>query len=302
MLIHARLALAVVRAKLSGAAACTRSTAGAAKRALSDGIVSGVALVAAAIAALTALICVTGCPAPPPPANGSISVAWSIQSIGGLAVSCEQVAARFAALRLRNRTTSAVVATAFPCANSPGTAPIAPGLYDVSFLLNAADGTLLGTAPDQVGVSIVSGRLTNLAPVTFTFGVTPKSTLVLRLATSATTNCQSASAGGAGITGDTIFLARSDGGCAPVTFIRQRGAEQRGTYQVNCSSPQIAPCIEKDETLTTTLDRGSYTIRARGRIGAADCWVRDDTLEIPIGGTVTRTLGLLRAPGAGCPP
>jgi len=168
--------------------------------------------------------------------------------------------------------------------------------------LNEANGTLLGTAPDQAGVTIVSGRLTTLAPITFTFGVTPKSTLVLKLSTGMTTNCGPGSSGGAGITGNTISLARVQGGCAPVVFTRQRGAEQRGTYQVNCSSPEIAPCIEKDETLTTTLDRGSYIIRARGKIGVLECWVRDDTLDIPVGGAVTRTLGLQRANAAGCPP
>jgi len=33
-----------------------------------------------------------------------------------------------------------------------------------------------------------------------------------------------------------------------------------------------------------------------------ECWVRDDTLDIPVGGAVTRTLGLQRANAAGCPP
>jgi hypothetical protein len=302
MFFKARFALALVRAKLVATRTHVRSVAVAARRGLTDGVCCGIGLVVAAVAMLTALVCVTGCPAPTPPANGSISVAWSIQSIGGQALSCEQIGAGFAALRLRNRASSAIVATAFPCANSPGTTPIAPGLYDVSFLLNAADGTLLGTAPDQPGVSIVPGRLTQLTPVTFTFGVTPKTTVVLRIATSATTNCQPTSAGGAGITGNTIFLARSDGGCAPAIFTRQRGAEQRGTYQVNCSSPQIAPCIEKDETLTTTLDRGTYTIRVRGKIGVLECWEREDTLDIPVGGTVTRTLGLRRTNAPVCPP
>lgn len=301
MFFSARLALALLRAKLTGARTRVRSIASAAQRALTDGIVRDVGIVAA-LGALTVLVCVTGCPAPPPPPNGSISVAWSIQSPGGLPVTCEQVGTSFAALRLRNRAGGAIVATAFPCANSPGTAQVAPGLYDVSFLLDDADGTLLGTAPDQTGVSIVSGRLTQLAPALFTFGDTPKTTLVFRLATSATTNCQPASAGGAGITGNTIFLARVGGGCAPVTFIRKRGNEQRGTYQVNCTSPEIAPCIEKDETLTTTIVRGTYTIRVRGKIGVLECWARDDTLDIPVGGNVSRTLGLVRIGGTGCPP
>ena len=303
MSIHARLALATVRARLTRARARATSFAGTTRRALTDGIVWSAGLVAAAIAALVALVCITGCPAPPPaPANGSISVTWMIQSSGGLSVSCEQVGARFAALRLKNRATSAVVATAFPCANSPGTAQVAAGLYDVSFLLNGADGTLLGTAPDQVGVSVVSGRSTELAPVIFTFGVTPQTTVILKIATSVTTNCRPTSAGGAGITSNTVVLARDGGGCVAATFTRRRGTEERGTYQVNCSSPRIAPCVEKDETLTTTLDRGDYEIKVRGMIGPANCWVRDDTLRIPVGGNVSRTLGLQRSNAAGCPP
>lgn len=166
MLFHSRLALALVRGKVTRTRACISSIAGAARRSLTDGIVCGVGLVATGLAALTALVCVTGCPAPPPPANGSISVAWSIQSPGGLPMSCEQAGARSAALRLRSRATNTVIATAFPCVSSPGTAQVAPGAYDVSFLLNEADGTLLGTAPDQAGVTIVSGRLTTRLVIT----------------------------------------------------------------------------------------------------------------------------------------
>src|SRR5262249_47814473 len=157
---------------------------------------------------------------------------------------------------------------------SPGTAQVAPGLYDVSFSLNGADGFLLGTASDQTGVSVISGRRTELAPITFIFGATPPTTLVLRVATSVTTNCRPTSLGRAGITGNTIARVRVGGGCAPVTFIRRRGVEERGTYRVNCSSPEIASCIEKDETLTTTIERGEYNISVRGQVGASTCWVR----------------------------
>ena len=301
MPIHARLAVAV-RAKLARARTHATGLAHTVRRSLTDGIVCGFRTIVAVLAALTALLYVSGCPAPAPPANGSISVTWSIQSLGGLPVTCEQVGAHSAALRLRNRSTSAIIATAFPCANSPGTAPIAPGSYDVSFLLNDSSGVVLGTGSDQAGVSIASGRLTQLAPVIFTFGAPPKITVALKLATGTTANCRPASSGGAGITGNTIVLARTDDGCAPVVFTRQRGAEQRGTYQVNCSSPEIASCIEKDETLTTQLQLGSYTLRARGKIGGVDCWMRDDTIEVRSGSSVTRTLGLMRTGGAGCPP
>jgi hypothetical protein len=127
---------------------------------------------------------------------------------------------------------------------------------------------------------------------------------VLSIATGATTNCQAPAAGGAGITGNTITLERAGGGgCAAVTFTRRRGTELLGTYTVDCSAPAVGACIEKTETLTTTLEPGVYLVRARGKLAALDCWARDDTLNVPIaGGTVSRTLGLVRLTGVGCPP
>ena len=301
MFLRARLALALVRAKLAGIRARGRSAAPSARRAITDGITWGAGLAAAILAALCALVCVTtGCPAPTP-ANGAISVTWSVRAANDVAVSCGRVGARFVALRLRNRATAAVTATAFPCPNSPGTAQIAPGLYDIAFQLDGADGVRLATAPDQIGVSIVSGRLTQLAPVTFRLTASPPSTLVLSLASEATTNCGPTSAGGAGITGDTITVVRPDGGCVPVTFTRQRGSEQRGTYVVNCSSPQIAPCIEKDETLTAQLDPSSYVVTARGKVGVVDCFVLSDRIDVPASSIVERTLILPRTNNSGCP-
>jgi hypothetical protein len=298
MLLHARLAFTLVRTKLTHALA---STARAARRAVTDGITHGIRAVAVAIAALSALVCVAGCPSPPP-ANGTVSVAWEIRIANGVAVPCGRVGAEFVALRLRNRATGAFVATAFPCPNSPGTAPVPPGLYDVSFQLNGADGLRIAIAPDLIGVPINSGQRAELAPAVFQLTAASKTTVVLKVATGASSNCQGESAGGAGITGNTIFLARSDGGCEPVTFTRQRGTEQRPPYTVNCSSPQIAPCIEKDETLTTQLEADSYVIRVRGKLGILECWARDDTLDIPASTSITRTLGLMKVVGNGCPP
>ncbi len=299
MFANPRLAMAFVCFKLIHARARAVALARAACRRFAEPIAHGVGLVAVALAVLCALVCVTGCPAPTPPANGSISLAWSIIDASNAPTTCEQVGARSVALRLRNRAGGSVIATAFPCPSSPGTAQIAPGLYDVSFQLNAADGTQLATVPDQAGVSIVAGQLRPLAPIMFT--VSSQGTLVLSLATGATTNCQPTSAGGAGITGNTITLEFVGGGCSAVTFARRRGAEQRGTYTVVCSSPQIATCIEKGETLTTSLAPGSYLVRARGKVGAVDCWQRDDTLNVPAGGrTLSRTLGLLHVNGPGC--
>ena len=260
----------------------------------------GLGMTIAALTVLIALMCAAGCPAPPPaPANGSISLAWSITDLNNQPSACADVGARSVALRLRSRAGGNIVATAFPCTSSPGTAQIAAGLYDISFQLNAADGTRLATAPDQTSVTIVAGQLKQLAPITFT--VSTQGSLVLSFSTGTTANCQPPTAGGAGITGNTLTLQFAGDGCAPVTFVRQRGTEQRGTYTVNCSSPQVAPCIEKNETLTTSLMPGTYIVHARGKVGAIDCWQRDDTLEVPAPGKpLIRTLGLLRVNSPGC--
>jgi hypothetical protein len=105
------------------------------------------------------VLCGCGGSTPPPPANGSISLAWSITDASTRPASCAQVGARSVALRLRNRADGNIVATAFPCEHSPGTAQVATGVYDITIELHTPDGTRLATAPDQTGVAIVAGRV-----------------------------------------------------------------------------------------------------------------------------------------------
>jgi hypothetical protein len=202
-------------------------------------------------------------------------------------------------LRLRNRASGNMVAATFPCANSSTTTQLVASTYDISIELEAADGTPLATVPDQTDVIVASGQVKELKPVTF--AADTQSGLVISLVTPATTNCQPMASNGAGITGTTITLQRVGGGCEPVTFIRSLGSTQRGTYKVNCSSPTVTTCIENTETLTTSLPSGSFMIRIRGKIGAVDCWQRDDTLEVPPPGKpLTRTLDLARQNIPGC--
>jgi hypothetical protein len=301
MWIYPRLVIAILGAKLPAVCARAVSLARAAGRAFSGGVACGIGIAGATLAAVTALVCAGGCalPSGATPANGALSVAWSVHAADGVAVPCESVGARFVALRIRNRASGATTATAFPCPNNVGSAQLTPGLYDVSFQLDAADGTRLAIAPDQRGVSLVSGQLTRLT-VALTVGATPQSGLVLSLATSATSNCRSAAAGGAGINGNTIDLEFAAGGCAAMKFTRRLADQVVGTYTVNCSSPQIAACIEKNETLTASLKPGGYVVRARGKIGAVDCWQVDDKIDIPAGSTVSHTLALLPTHGPGC--
>jgi hypothetical protein len=170
-----------------------------------------------------------------------------------------------------------------PCARSPGTALVAAGVYDIAIELHAADGTRLATAPDQPGISIAAGRVTRLSPVRFPANMTFR--LVISIATSSATNCQSTTSGGAGITGTTLTLERIDPGrqgCAPVTFSRAQGTEQRGTYTVDCGSPPITTCIENNETLTTSVSPGNYLIHVRGKRSTVDCWLADDMFTVPV--------------------
>jgi hypothetical protein len=247
----------------------------------------------------TAALATTTCP-------GSISLAWSITSASGQPATCAQVGATSVALRLLSRTGGAPVFTAFPCAGSPGTANVAPGLYDAAIELHDANGTRLATAPPQNSVPIAIGRTKVLAPATFTVGPGGGGTSRIALTLEAQnvgSNCQPTSTGGAGITGTTVTIVRVGGGCAAATLIRSRGGTQIGNYQVNCSSPEVATCIERDETLTSTsplLAPGSYVMRVRGLVGPVECWTAEAQLDVPAVGQLQRRIVLQRQTAPGC--
>jgi hypothetical protein len=264
--------------------------------------VMGVWLVMVVVIAFALASCSDG--TPPAPSNGSISLAWSITDARGAPSTCAQVGGRSVVLRLRPRTGGDLVVTTLPCAISPGTAQVATGAYDVAIELHAADGTKLAAAPDQTNVSIRAGRVTTLTPVRF--AATMKFRLVVSIATPASTNCRPTTSGGAGITGTTITLEGADPdptrqGCAAVTFNRALGTTQRGMYTVDCSSPAVAACIEKTETLTTSIAPGIYRIHVRGKRATNECWQRDDTFTVAASNTPTRhAVGLLHINGPGC--
>jgi len=231
---------------------------------------------------------------------GTVTATWSLTDLAGAPIQCNQVGANTVSLELHSASGAFGVPASFTCANSPSTSqPLDPGTYNVSFELRGLSVTL-ATAPDQNAVTVLPGQDTRLSPVTFV--VDAKGSLVLSLAAPpAIKNC----AGGAGMTGTTITLVHTGGGCAPVTFQRARGATSIGTYLVNCSSPQVAmPCIESDETLTVaSLPSGPYMIHVRGKLNAADCWKNDDALQVPpLNQTLSETLNLAYQAGTlGCP-
>jgi hypothetical protein len=236
------------------------------------------------------------------PANGTVSLAWSLQDLNGQAIQCDQVGASTVSLQLRARGELTGAAESFTCTNSPSKSKVLdPGTYDVSFELHAGNVTL-AVAADQGGVVIEDGKDTALTPISFV--VDARGGLVLSLAAPpATTNCKSPSMMGAGINGVTITLMTAAGGCAQVTFVHKKGAVTLAPYTVNCSSPAVAACIENDETLTVpSLASGPYTIHVRGKIGAVECWKNDDALQVPaLGKALTTTVNLAFQTGTtGC--
>jgi hypothetical protein len=245
----------------------------------------------------TAVQAASACP-------GSVSLAWSITSSSGQPLTCAQAGAANVALRLQSRTGGVPVFIAFPCTSSPGTANVTPGLYDVAIELRDASGARLATAPPQTSVAVAVGRTKVLTPVTFAVGNGGGGNARVALTLEAenfTSNCQPSSLGGAGITGMTITIARNGGGCAPAVLVRSRGGTQIGTYQVNCSSPEVATCIERDETLTTTgLAPNAYVVQVRGKLGAADCWAADSQLDVPVSGQLQTRIVLRRHSTPGC--
>jgi hypothetical protein len=232
-------------------------------------------------------------------AMGSVTLAWSLSDLDGQPIQCDQVGANTVALQIRNRSTLTGVAASFSCKNSPSTQALAAGSYDISFELNGVGGTL-ATAPGQNTVMVFSGEDTPLTPVTFM--VDAKGGVMLKLAVpSPLTSICKGPPMGAGVTGMTITLVHTGGGCAPVTFLRSGGSTTT-SYVVNCSSPMIATCIEDTETLTVpTMPSGPYTIHIRGKIGAVDCWQNDDALQVPPQGkSLNETLTLAKTGASGC--
>jgi len=229
---------------------------------------------------------------PAPTGHGTVTLAWKLHDLLGVPLLCDQVGARAVEITLHAQGHADDV-DAFACSSGSITSKeFLPGTYNVSLQLHAGDETL-ATASDQIGVVILDGMSTSLAPVTFV--VDAHGGLILTLAAPPTiSNCNSPLRMGAGINGTTITLVQEDGGCAPVTFAHTKGKTVLIPYTVNCSSPPVAACIENDETITVTgLNSGSYTIHIRGKVGAIECWKSDDMLQVPArGAALAQTIDL----------
>lgn len=234
--------------------------------------------------------------------TGSLAFSWTIQvhddHFGDEFADCARVGATTIAIQLKNRTRATTTALAFPCENSPQSSPsIDPGSYDLSIELH--NGVVAIAVINQWDINVEANRQTT-APLA-AFIITGKGNLIFSIrATGVSSNCKPGSMNGAGITAMTITLVYVNGGCAPFLFTRASNVLSMAamdTYQVNCSSPQIASCIESNETLTAiSVPAKEYTITINGKIGPSDCWRIVEPLRVLPGQTTNKILDLTRQP------
>ena len=244
-----------------------------------------------------------------PPARGAFSLAWVVNNTGGTAITCGEIGAQAVTATVRNRAIQGASTEVFTCSTLTGTSQLlVPGIYDIGFDLNGVGGDpitgLIATAPTQMGIEINSGAETPLSPLTFAVNAT--GAMKLKIMSSATAgNCVPTAQNGAGITTNRITLTKvSDGLCAPLTFTISAGTMggTAGTYVVNCTTPVVAPCIERDQELTVTgVASGTYSISVRADRTGTACFTNVDQLPVPpLGRELSRTLNLASVTPA-CP-
>ena len=256
------------------------------------------------LAALVALTSGSACgscgPVPVPVARGSASASWSITRAGNV-TTCARAGAATVSLLLHDRASGEDTLTSFACTDTQATtAPLPAGTYDATLALHAADGVIMATAPMQPAITIAAGQVTALRPEAFAANDIGR--LVLSIAPLTTSPmCLSHDRGGQGITGHVVALFQAAGGCAAVTFRRMRGSMQVGTYTVNCSAPQVAPCIERDETLTAIdIAPGPYAISVSALAGTLQCGSGEDVVLVPANVPAIKPIQIAPVGNFGC--
>ena len=256
------------------------------------------------VAVLVALTSSSACgncgPVPVPVTRGSASASWSITTAGNI-TTCARAGAATVSLLLHNRATGDDTLTSFACTDTQGTTfPVPAGTYDATLTLHAQDGATLETAPVQAAVTIAPGQVTALRPASFAadeLGILALSIAPLRTAPT----CLARDQGGQGITGHVVELLHAAGGCAAVTFRRMRGDTEVGTYTVNCSAPQVASCIERDETLLAAgIAPGTYAVSVSALAGTIQCGTGEDVVLVPVNGTATKPIQIAPVRNFGC--
>ncbi len=232
---------------------------------------------------------------PDAPPTATFSLTWSVVDGDNQPVDCDRIAASSMTVLPHNKVFEGGETQIFGCDTGMGQSQdVVAGFYDMDFELSGASG-LLATGTPLRNIEIPAGTNTVLPPLIFQ--VQADGALALKLASNRTAGNCAAPTGGAGIDGVSIGVIRTrDSACLPVTFNISAGlTEPAGVYTTSC--PQldyIGGCIDSDQTLSVSgVPSDTYQIRVRGKIGATNCWLNNDTIQVPpLGQTLTRTLNL----------
>ncbi len=242
--------------------------------------------------------------APPidsPAVPGTFTLAWTVADTASNPITCNQIGAQAVTALMRNHNIQGGSTEVFTCSTLMGMSmTLVAGTYDASFDLNGIGGDpvtgIIATAPSQLAFEIKAGENTVLAPLAFRVNATGG--MKLKMQTSATVdNCATATGTNAGITTNTITVTKtSDGMCAPLLFNISAGAAGTPrTYMVDCTTPVVAACIERDQELTVAgVVSGSYGINVKAnKATGTNCFTNIDQLPVPpLGREVVRTLNL----------
>ncbi|HEY4238659.1 MAG TPA: hypothetical protein VGM88_02545 [Kofleriaceae bacterium] len=242
-----------------------------------------------------------------PPPDGTVSLNWTVTDTSGAAITCDRVNGQTVTLEIHNEDASGGFTEVFSCDSDMGTTPaeLPPGTYDITIFLKAPGNLVLAqTAPVQ-GIVVKPAMNTALPDQVFAVDATGAVALHLT-ANQSGGNCAPTASMGAGISGMTLTLVQSsDGTCAPELLMVAAGATTSAfTYQIDCTTPPVAPCIETDQAITVaSMSSGAYQIHVRGRgtDGTTECWQNDDSLVVPAAAnTLTATLNLGATGNSGC--
>jgi hypothetical protein len=231
------------------------------------------------------------------PPTGTFALTWSVIDHESQPISCERIAGQSMTVLTRNLAFEGGSTQVFSCSTGMGQSQaVVAGTYELNFELTGTFG-LLARGEPQRSVVIPPHGTKELDPVVFQVPALGNVELQVSSGQSGG-NCAANNAGGAGIDAMTITLARnSDLACQPVTFDISAGATRpAGSYTIDCANPVQVPCIEHDQVLSAAMiPSDGYTVRVRGRVNQKDCWINNDSIQIPpLDKTLTRTLNLAR--------
>jgi hypothetical protein len=235
---------------------------------------------------LVALAFVCGCescePDDPIDAPGvsshTVSFSWRVTDLSDVELACDRIDVQFVTVSFFPPRTGKGFTESFDCFRKTGTRVVEEDDYLIGFEIADRFGTIATVAPRRYSV------VADLAADEAKFQLDPFGDLVMTLETPLAANC----AAGSQITGMTIEMYRASGSCQTSVL----AVEPAGTYTINCTSPNVTGCIEKDRRVTAAhFPADEYRIRVVALQGANPCWLHDQRHRIRAAG-LRRTVAL----------